>query len=149
MTNLEGKKQVSLMFDRFTLTASYFCVFFSFGLFLWCNACSNYFATVITNKLYFSNAVVRLKNLYGHNYFPSLALLSFASKFSRYSFIVRLVSLALFLISSWTFPVTVMHLYPFRGKPSVSSSVLYGTIEYIINGETSSYHKLSKYSETL
>lgn len=88
------------MLSIFALTASYFRVFFSFSLFLGYNAGSYYFATEMTYKLYFRNAVVRLKDLDGHNYFPSFALLSLASKYSRYCFIVRLVSWALFLMSS-------------------------------------------------
>jgi hypothetical protein len=51
-----------------------------------------------------------------------------------YSFMVWLLSFALFLMSSWTFCVTVMHLYPLRGKTTNLLSVLYRTNEYIISG---------------
>ena len=62
------------------------------------------------------------------SYFPSFVVLSFANKFSTYSLMVRFVSLALFLMSSWTLSVTVIHLYPFLGKMSNLPSVLYGTL---------------------
>lgn len=63
-----------------------------------------------------SATAVGLDDLNGQSYFPSFAFLSFVSKYSTYSLMVRLDSLALFLISSWTLSVTVKHLNPFRGK---------------------------------
>lgn len=43
-------------------------------------------------------------------YFPALLAFSCAIKYSMYSFMVRFVSFAFFLMSSCSFSVTVMHL---------------------------------------
>ena len=67
--------------------------------------------------------------LSGNDQVPSFEALSFASKYSTYPLIVRLVSSALFLMSLCILSVTVMHLYPFLGKPP-TPSILYRTIIY-------------------
>jgi hypothetical protein len=106
----------SSVFGIFALKTRYFLYLLWLRLFFLLLHCSYQFTTAITDKLYFSNAVVRLKDFNGHIYFPFFAALSLASKYSTYSLMLRLVSLALFLMSLWTLSVTVMHLYPFRGK---------------------------------
>jgi len=52
-----------LLVFSFALPTNNFCFFLGVSFFLRYQAVSNYFAAAITNQLYFSNAVIRLKNL--------------------------------------------------------------------------------------
>jgi predicted neutral ceramidase superfamily lipid hydrolase len=77
------------------------------------------------------------KILTGKNYSLSLGGLSFSSRSSTYSLIVQLFAFARFLMSSCIFSVTVMHLYPFRGKRLQSPfRTLRYSDKYIINGKS-------------
>jgi hypothetical protein len=57
------------------------------------------FSAVVTDKLYLGDAVVTLDNPEGQNYFPPLALRSFAIRYSMYSFMVQFLACAILRIS--------------------------------------------------
>jgi hypothetical protein len=97
---LKNRRLFLFVLGATALAAHDLCVFFRFSFFpLYYPGCYQ-FATVIADELYFSDAIVGLKNLNGQFYFPSFATFSLASKYSTYSRILRLLSLALFLMSS-------------------------------------------------
>jgi hypothetical protein len=73
-------------------------------------ACSYKCAKGITMERHFSDVLIILRDFKVMSYFSALKVFSCAIRYSTYSFIVRFVSFALFLMSSWSFSVTVMHL---------------------------------------